>query len=312
MVTGGAGFIGSHLADCLIENGWEVRVIDNLSSGAKENVNRLARLDVVDLKKVSEIVDVDWQVDVVFHLAANPEVRAGRAEPSVTFYDNVVSTFNLLEAMRKGNVKTHVFLSSSTVYGEASVIPTPEDYSSLRPISVYGASKLACEALSAGYAGAYGIRSLILRLANVVGPRSTHGIIPDFVRKLRHNPKRLEVLGDGTQKKSYIHVDDCVDGIQAALKGFLRSDSKYTVLNIGNDDVASSLEIARIVAGEMRLEGVLIEPTGGVDGGRGWPGDVKTMLLSIGKLRALGWAPRYSSSEAVRLAARSLLSLQLG
>jgi len=215
VVTGGAGFIGSHLVDRLSVKTSNVRVIDNLSSGSLENIKMhigkpyltfvKADLKSLDSEWVKEFVDAD----VVYHLAANPEVRVSVTDPKIHFDENVVTTFNVLEACRKGNVRYLVFASSSTVYGDARTIPTPEDHP-LEPISVYGACKLACENLMISYAKLYGIRCLILRYANIIGPRSRHGVIIDFVKKLKNDPRKLEILGDGTQKKSYIHVEDAV------------------------------------------------------------------------------------------------------
>ncbi len=308
LVTGGAGFIGSHLVDALMSRGCEVVVFDNLSSGKLENLERWvgdSRFSFVrgDLVRVGDVEGVVDTCGVVFHLAANPEVRVGSVEPSVHFRENVLATFNLLEALRKnGGVEVFVFTSSSTVYGDAD-IPTRED-AVLKPISVYGASKLACEALVSAYAHSYGFRALIYRLANVVGPRSKHGVIVDFVRKLRENPRELEILGDGTQRKSYLYVTDC---IEALLLGLDRARGVVEVFNVGSRDQVDVLSIARIVAEEIGLGDVDFRITGGVDGGRGWVGDVKDMLLDVSKLKELGWRPRFNSVEAVRLTVKETL-----
>jgi len=310
LVTGGAGFIGSHLVDALMARGNEVVVLDNLSSGALENLakwldNSNFRFVRGDLLKPSDVDDVLDGYDVVFHLAANPEVRVGSVSPNVHFQQNVVATYNLLEALRRrSDVEALVFTSSSTVYGEAET-PTREDYALLKPISVYGASKLACEALICAYAHSYGFRAVIHRLANVVGPRSEHGVIVDFVRKLGENPKRLEILGDGTQKKSYLYVTDCVEALLSGLDGAL---DRVEVFNVGSEDQVDVLTIVRIVAEEMDLADVKFRLTGGVDGGRGWVGDVKNMLLGISKLKKLGWKPKHGSAESIRLTVREMLS----
>ena len=190
LVTGGAGFIGSHLVDRLMIEGYSVKVVDNMSTGSKENIKRWLdhpRFELIqgDLRDKDLVLTAVKDVDIVFHLAANPEVRIGSQKPEEIYENNVTTTYNILEAMRKNNVKQLVFTSSSTVYGDAKIIPTPEDYTPLEPISIYGASKLACEALISGYAHTFKIRSLILRLANIVGTRSKHGVIYDFIRKLR-------------------------------------------------------------------------------------------------------------------------------
>lgn len=306
LVTGGAGFIGSHLVDLLMNCGYEVVVVDNLSQGRIENVLRwmgnprfrFIKGDVADLETMSIAVE---STDAVFHLAANPEVRVG--DPSVHFRHNVYSTYIVLEAMRFKGVRKLVFTSSSTVYGEATIFPTPEDYSPLIPISTYGACKLASESLIIGYSQMFGIDSVILRLANVVGSRSRHGVVVDFIKKLRADPKRLEILGDGEQTKSYIHVSDCVDAI---LKSFENSCEGVQIYNVGSEDWINVKTIARIVVREMGLEDVEMTYRGGLEG-RGWPGDVKKMLLDISRMKKIGWRPRFKSAEAISLAVKELM-----
>ncbi|MBN2334591.1 NAD-dependent epimerase/dehydratase family protein [Candidatus Bathyarchaeota archaeon] len=312
LVTGGAGFIGSHLVDRLMTDGRDVNVIDNLASGSLVNLRKWkghSRLEFVD----GDLLDKDDCLKAVegcsrvFHLAANPEVRANKASPENHFRQNIEATFNLLEAVReRGGVELFAFASTSTVYGEASAIPTPEAYGPMKPISLYGASKLACEALVSAYASMYGFKAALYRLANVVGPRSNHGVIWDFVGKLRKSPDELEVLGDGTQSKSYLYIDDCVDGF---LKGAEAKD-RVSVFNMGSEDRASVLEIAGIVKEEAGCPDAEIHLTGGVDGGRGWRGDVKVMQLDMSALKRLGWTPRYRSEEAVRLTARAVAELR--
>ena len=311
LVTGGAGFIGSHLVDCLMNSGNEVVVLDNLSSGKLENLAKwlddprfkFAKGDMLRPKDIRDAID---GCEVVFHFAANPDVRIGAVDTKVDYEQNITATYNLLEAIRRSSVcRSIIFASSSTVYGEAEVVPTPEDHGPLKPISLYGASKLACESLISGYAHMFGFNSIIVRLANVVGLRSSHGVIYDFIRKLRQNPKKLEVLGDGTQNKSYLYIDDCIEANFIAVKNTYDSVEIY---NIGSDDKVDVLTIAKIVAKEMDLNEVKIYKTGGVDGGRGWKGDVKEMFLDISKLKRLGWKPKYSSAEAVRLAVKDILS----
>jgi UDP-glucose 4-epimerase len=311
LITGGAGFIGSHLVDALMALGWEICVFDNLSTGSLENIRHWLDsphftfikgdlLSPIDLEKLKV-----ERYGIVFHLAANPEVKIGSTDPNIHFQQNIVATHNILELMRKAERKpTLVFASSSTVYGEASRIPTPEDYAPLMPISTYGASKLACEALITAYAYTYGFKAIIYRLANIVGPRSRHGVIFDFVEKLRRSPEQLEILGDGTQTKSYLHVKDCIDAI---LLGLDKSSAQVEIFNVGSEDQVDVKTVAQIVIEEMGLEGVKLVFTGGVDGGRGWKGDVKNMLLDITKLKTLGWKPRLNSRQAVREAAKSLL-----
>ena len=309
LVTGGAGFIGSHVVDYLIGSGKPVRVLDNLVSGSMDNMAQwighplfeFVEADLLDKSKISEAVN---GCDEVYHLAANPEVNAKNASPMDHFRQNIEATFNLLEAVREsGEQRFIAFTSTSTVYGEPMQIPTTEDYGPMVPISLYGASKLSCEGLLSAYASMYGFRAVIFRLANVVGPRSNHGVIYDFIEKLRSNPNELEVLGDGSQSKSYLYVDDCVSGIMSGIK----KGGAVDIFNIGSIDRTNVLTIAETVKEEMGLPDASIRLTGGVDGGRGWKGDVKVMQLDMSKLMQTGWAPRYNSVEAVRLTAKAIL-----
>ncbi|MCD6523575.1 MAG: SDR family NAD(P)-dependent oxidoreductase [Thermococcus sp.] len=311
LVTGGAGFIGSHLVDGLMERGHEVRVLDDLSAGTLNNLRRwldherfeFIKGDMRDAELVKKAVE---GVEVVFHLAANPEVRIGSQSPELLYETNVLITYNLLNAIKDSNVKYLVFTSSSTVYGDAEVIPTPEDYGPLEPISVYGGAKLAAEALISGYAHTFDFRAVIFRLANIIGERSNHGVIYDFINKLKKNPNELEILGDGTQRKSYLHVSDTVEGMLHIFEHFKKSEKTVDFYNLGNDDWITVKEIAEIVSREMGLKPRFVF-TGGVDGGRGWKGDVKFMRLSIEKAKATGWRPRLNSCEAVRRTVRELL-----
>ena len=312
LVTGGAGFIGSHLVDRLMQMGMFVRVVDNLSSGCLENVKGWlsdSRFEFVhgDLKDLGVAEEAVNGVEVVFHLAANPEVRVAEVDPSIHFRENLLTTFNILEAMRKSeSARLVIFFSSSTVYGEPEMFPTTEDYGPLLPISVYGASKLGCESLISSYCYTFGLNVLIFRLANIIGDRSTHGVIVDFINKLRRNSEVLEILGDGNQSKSYLHVKDLIDAIFLVLKCFLDEKKTIEVYNVGSLDKVDVKRIAEIIAEEMGLRNLKFRFTGGVDGGRGWKGDVKTMLLSLDKLLGLGWKPTLNSEEAIRISCREL------
>lgn len=303
-VTGGAGFIGSHLVEKLVELGNSVVIIDNLSSGSLSNLERVREkidLKIADVKDLRTCLDVFKDVEVVYHFAANPEVRVSVTNPKIHFDENVYATFVVAEASRlSNNVRTIVFASSSTVYGDATV-PTPED-SSLRPISVYGASKAAAELILHSYSHLYGIRVVVLRYANIIGPRLKHGVVYDFLMKLSKNPDVLEVLGDGRQRKSYLYIDDAIEATILAAEA---SKAPFEVYNIGNSDWVEVSEIAKIVSKVLGLKPRIVF-TGGTKDGRGWPGDVKFMLLSIDKITSLGWRPKHSSAEAVELAARSL------
>jgi UDP-glucose 4-epimerase len=307
IVTGGAGFIGSHIVDRLLLRGDEVIVIDNLSSGKmdflKEHADnpdlKFIKLDLLDMENLKKTVK---DADAVFHLAANPDVRLGVSDTRVHLEQNIIATYNLLEAMRINKMKNILFTSTSTVYGEATIIPTPENYGPLVPISLYGASKLACEALITSYCSTFDMNSWLFRFANIVGPRGTHGIIIDFINKLRKDPDSLEILGDGKQNKSYIHIYDCVEAILFAMEN---STEMVNIFNIGSDDTINSTRIGEIVVEEMGLQNVEFKYTGG---SRGWKGDVPKMLLSIDKIRSLGWKPVYNSEKSVRDTTRSLLN----
>ena len=314
LVTGGAGFIGSHLVEALLSEGDDVIVLDNLSSGSLDNLRvssgkssfKFVRGDLKDFGGWNEALD---GVKLVYHFAANPEVNVGATNPALHYQENLFATFMLLEALRKSrSAKNIVFASTSTVYGEASTLPTPESYGPLLPISTYGASKLGCEALLSSYSYTHGMRALILRLGNCVGSRTRHGVIVDFIRKLKSDARALEILGDGTQEKSYIHVEDFLDATRFMKDRFLSSERPVDVYNLSSADQITVKRIAEIVAQQMGLRAVKMRFTGGVDGGRGWLGDVKQMHLSIEKLGKLGWTPKLNSEAAVSRAAKELLT----
>ncbi|KAF5423177.1 MAG: UDP-glucose 4-epimerase [Candidatus Methanomarinus sp.] len=313
LVTGGAGFIGSHMVDSLIQQN-KVTVFDNLSSGTLEflkhhqnNDNFLFIED--DLMNPKAILAALNGIDVVFHLAANPDVKLGSQDTRVHLEQNVLATYNLLEAMRQTNTKYIIFTSTSTVYGEALIMPTPEDYGPMVPISLYGASKLACEALISSYCHTFDMTSWLYRFANIVGQRGTHGVVIDFINKLRVDPFSLEILGSGKQKKSYLDVIDCVD---AMVYGMEYSDKQVNIFNIGSKDSIDVIDIADIVTERMGYKDVEYRFTGGVDGGAGWKGDVKFMLLSIDKIKKLGWNPAHNSHQSIKMAVDSLLKAQQG
>jgi len=215
----------------------------------------------------------------------------------VDLEQNTIATYNMLECARRADVKSFVFSSTSTIYGRAKVIPTPEDYGPCLPISLYGASKLACEGLVSAYAELYGIKAWIYRFANIVGHRSTHGILFDLVQKLNTSRKVLEVLGDGKQKKSYLLVEECVDGM---IYGFKHAKDTVNYFNLGAADQTAVKRIVEILIEETRLRNVKVKYTGGESG---WKGDVPVFLLSNKKMAKLGWKPKHNSEEAVREAA---------
>ena len=311
IVTGGAGFIGSHLVDTLMKMGNEVTVIDNLSSGKMEFLAQHEgktgfAFEKIDLLNKDALPPILEGKDCVFHLAANPDVRKGSKDTYVHLEQNIITTHNLLEAMRISKVSTIYFTSTSTVYGETVVVPTPESFGPLEPISLYGASKLACEALISAYCHNFEMESVCFRFANVIGSRSTHGVIYDFIHKLKADPKTLEILGtDPGTRKSYVHLTDTISGIIHACESH---SFRVEFLNIGSEDLADVRTIAETVCSEMNLSDVNFVFTGGVDGGRGWKGDVKLMHLSIDLMKKTGWSPKLTSAEAIADTARSIIS----
>ena len=275
-------------------------------AGRMANIERnLSKIEFVQ----ADLLDDGWQscfagAERVYHIAADPDVRGSARKSYEVFENNVTSTVRVLEAMKKYEVKQIVFTSTSTVYGEASVIPTPETYSPMIPISIYGASKLACEAMISSYAATYGWNAWVYRFANIVGARSTHGIIYDFVQKLRENPKELEILGDGTQSKSYLAVENCVKAMIFAPE---ISHETFNFFNIGSEDWVNVKRIAELIVEEMGLKNVKFNFTGG---DRGWVGDVPLMRLGIDKMKSFGWKPEITSEESVRRAIRATLATE--
>ncbi len=294
VVTGGAGFIGSRLAEKLQES-HEVTVLDNLSSGTEENISEDMEMVEADIKH-DNLEEAFQDADAVFHFAANPKVNTFPENRQKDFDENLKGTKNVLEACEEAGVEELVFASSSVVYGEETEIPTPED-ANLDPISMYGATKAGGEHMCQVYQQIFDINLTVVRLANIVGGRNRKGVIYDFIHKLQENPERLEILGNGKQRKSYLHIEDTVDGILAAW----RSDK--TVFNVGSRDSIDVDGIADVIADEMGLNPVY-EYTGGE---KGWDGDVPEMRLEIEKLVSTGWEPRHNSKESVRKTTRELL-----
>ncbi|TAK22531.1 MAG: NAD-dependent epimerase/dehydratase family protein, partial [Nitrosarchaeum sp.] len=293
LVTGGAGFIGSHIVDKLVSDQVDVIALDNLSTGKLSNLSesndkKNFRFVKEDLNNHDGVKKTLENIETVFHMAADPEVRTGFENPESSYKENIRNTFYLLEQIRKSNVKRIVFASTSAVYGDASILPTPENYGPLLPISAYGASKLACEAYVSSYCNNHGIQGIIIRPANVIGFRGRHGVTWDFVNQLKKDNSQLTVLGDGTQTKSYIHISDGVSGILTCLT---KSKNKVEVFNLGSEDRVEVMAIAKIVCKNMNLEKTKIITTGGVSDGRGWIGDIKYAHLDISKLKSLGWKP---------------------
>jgi len=299
-VVGGAGFIGSHLVTRLLEAEETalVRVFDNLSSGSRERLEHVRddrRLELVeaDVKDLDAIVDAAAGTDVCFHFAANPDIAAAVERPDIDFWDGTFLANNVLEAVRRQGVARLVYASGSGVYGELGDVEATEDHGPLHPISTYGASKLGCEAMISAYCHMFGLHATVFRFANVVGPRQTHGVTYDFVRKLLRDPSHLEILGDGGQSKSYIHVEDVVSAMLTVTE---RGIPGFTVFNVATDEYVTVREIADLAVQALELDDVEYRFTGG---DRGWKGDVPVVRFSSKRIRSLGWSNRLGTAEAL-------------
>ena len=302
IVTGGTGFIGSHLVDRLLCEDNVVTVVDNLSCGCLENLahhygNSSLTIEKVDIKDGARLNRIFDGHDVVFHLAAHANIRSSLTDHRVDLENNLIGSLNVLDAMVKNKIQNLVFASSSAVYGDAKVRPTPEDYSPLQT-SLYGASKMACEAYAEAFAEFAPIKFWSFRFANVVGERCRRGVVWDFVHKLISNPYELEILGDGKQSKEYLYVKDCVDGM---LLGYERTSNKVNLFNLGLEKQTLVDEVADIVIDEINLSNVKRRYTGG---SRGWIGDNPIVELSMDKLKSIGWKPKCSPEEALRRPAK--------
>ena len=300
IVTGGAGFIGSHLVDRLVKRDEHVVVLDNFSSGELEFLyESIEEITLIDIDLLKDNFDDYLKgAKIVYHLAANPEVQLGITKPEVMQEQNVDVTERVLKAMKRTGCDRIVFTSTSTVYGDAKKIPTPEN-AALKPISAYGSSKLDAEKLIETYCKEEGFRGVSYRFANCVGPRSNHGVTYDFVHKLKAESAVLEILGDGTQHKSYFHVEDCISAVLAKNPGELCGKGEFVALNVGSKDAIDVVTLANQVCKAMKLKDVGYKFTGGVDGGRGWKGDVKKMRLDIKAMKSHGWSPNYTSRKAI-------------
>ncbi len=289
IVTGGAGFIGGHLVDYLVSRRSDVIAIDDLSGGSY--INSKSKFVKLDLRRPANMNTPKGSG--IFHFAANPSVRDSMTNPTEHFDRDVKTTVNVMESARKADSEFVVFLSTSAVYGEAKRLPTSES-DPVNPISNYAEFKLLAESIICFYSRNYGIKAASLRLANVVGGRSDHGVVYDFVKKLRHSQETLEILGDGSQSKSYMYIDDAIRAIMTAAS---KMPDSYSMFNVGSTDRISVKEIAQIVAGKMGISPKYIYKDWGR--GRGWSGDVKHMQLDASRIRKLGWRPKFSSSQAV-------------
>ncbi|MBV8630618.1 MAG: NAD-dependent epimerase/dehydratase family protein [Silvibacterium sp.] len=309
-IAGGAGFIGSHFIDRFLEfdRVRKVTVFDNFSSGREWHYeHHLARgdtrLEIIrgEATELDALTDAIRGHDMVIHLASNPDIARAATEPTIDFHQGTVLTHNIIEAMRRAGVVHLVYASGSGIYGDAGDTVLAEDHGPLLPVSTYGASKLAGEALIASYCAMFGLQAWAFRFGNVVGARQTHGVGFDFVRRLRCDPKRLRILGDGQQSKTYVHVSDVIN---AVLTACARTSSPFAAFNVGTGDAITVTEIAEIAADCLRLSKPVLEYTGG---DRGWKGDVPIVRLDTAKLRSLGWRPKFSSRQAIHRSLKELI-----
>ncbi|HKQ21407.1 MAG TPA: GDP-mannose 4,6-dehydratase [Nitrososphaeraceae archaeon] len=312
LVTGGAGFIGSSLIATLLQSNDNHNIIayDNLSSGKLENITNwrsksnfdFIEADMLDDRSLEKAVN---NCTIVFHLAANSDVAVGEKNTKIDFEQNVISTYNLLEAMRKSQeCKRVIFASTSAIYGESHKIPISENYSPLKPISLYGSSKLACESLISGYCHMFNIAGTIARLANITGSTSQQGVIYDFISKLLSDPNHLDILGNGEQNKSYLHISDCIDAMVTLFE--TQEKEIPAIFNVGSDDKITVSGIADMLIQELGLRNV---ERNYIDNhnGRGWTGDIKEFLLDSSKIKNLGWNPKYNSKDAIIQTVRDFL-----
>jgi UDP-glucose 4-epimerase len=307
-VTGAAGFIGSNLVDRLLAEGHEVAGFDNFSTGREGHLEGAMssprfRLHCGDLLDTEALARAMEGCEQVFHLAANADVRFGLEHPRRDLEQNTLATSNVLEAMRRCGVGRIAFSSTGSVYGEAAVIPTPEDAPFPVQTSLYGASKLAAEGLLAAYAEGFGFECHIFRFVSILGERYTHGHVVDFYRQLREHPGELRVLGDGTQRKSYLYVGDCID---AMLRALAEARGKVNILNLGTDEYCQVNDSIRWICEHLGLAPRI--SYGGGD--RGWAGDNPFILLDCSRIRGLGWKPKLGIREAILRTVRYLESAE--
>lgn len=300
LLAGGAGFIGSHLADALLKEGNQVVCIDDFFIGTKKNIEHLLdnpnftfyEQNLCELERLDNVFAKE-EFEYVYHLAANSDIQASANSPIIEYHNTYTTTFNLLECMRKYNVKKFFFASTSAVYGEKMGECVAEDTAELRPISYYGSCKLGSEALISAYSYMNNMKALIFRFPNVIGPRLTHGVIYDFIKRLQEDPTQLRILGDGTQSKPYIYVLDLVDAIMR-FKDV--KEEGITLYNVGVTTQTSVTQIADIVCEKMGLTGIPYNYTGGRGG---WKGDVPKFQYDLSKIHETGWKATYSSNGAV-------------
>ncbi|HTM25669.1 MAG TPA: NAD-dependent epimerase/dehydratase family protein [Vicinamibacterales bacterium] len=297
-MTGGAGFIGSNLVDRLLQLGHDVVAYDNLSTGQRaflDAATRSARFELIegDTLDPPRLAEAMSGAEIVFHLAANADVRSGTAQPRRDLDQNTIATFNVLEAMRANGVRRIVFSSTGSIYGDATIFPTPEDAPFPMQTSLYGASKLAGEALIQAYGEGFGIEGLIFRFVSILGERYSHGHVFDFYKSLRGNPGELRVLGDGRQRKSYLYVEDCIDAILTVVEK--ASGGKVQVFNLGADEYCEVNDSIGWITAHLGLA-----PRLSFSGGdRGWIGDSPFIFLDTSRVRALGWKPTLTIRQGI-------------
>jgi UDP-glucose 4-epimerase len=310
LVTGGAGFIGSHLCDTLVARGDEVWCVDNFHLGREANIRHLQQCDRFHFQKLDVLhrEELDrlfaaGRFEAVFHMAANSDISLGNADHSLDLRLTFQTTVEVLEAMARHNVDRLFFASTSAVFGDTRQVLC-ETSSPMQPVSLYGAAKLASEAYISVFAHSFGVRARVLRFPNVIGERSTHGALYDFITRLRQDPSRLRVLGNGKQTKPYLYVKDLVHAIMTVWD---QATEPLAVYHVAGEGLTSVRQIVEIVVDEMGLAGIPIEYTGG---DRGWVGDVPYFQYDSSKIRALGFQPTYDSTQAVRVAVRRMLGKQ--
>ena len=310
-ITGGAGFIGSHVVDILIPQGYEVAVFDNLSNGKREFIEqhfseshfKFIKGDILDINQLTTAIK---GYDLVWHFAANTDIIGGYKQPRRDLMDCVVGTFNVLEAMRITGIQPIIFSSTGAVYGElCRDISASESAGPLLPVSNYAAGKIGSEAFISAYCHLYGLRGWMFRFGNVVGARMTHGVIVDFINKLQSNPMELLIFGDGQQEKNYFLVEECIDGMAFGYNNIPLSENKpCDIFNLGTDSVSRVIDIAGIIKEEMGVPNAEIEIEGTK---QAWPGDQPKVHISIDRMREYGWNAKMTSDQAVRVAVQRML-----
>jgi UDP-glucose 4-epimerase len=310
-VTGGAGFIGSHVVDLLVSAGCQVTVFDDLSLSSDHYIAEYVRSGKItfiqkNLLDLDAVIEAMKGHDIVWHLAANTDIPSGFTKHRIDLDNDVIVTWNVLEAMVKTGVKQMLFSSTGAVYGESIEGAFKESSGPLIPVSLYGAGKIASEAFISAYCGLFGLEVWMFRFGNVIGGRTTHGIIFDFIAKLKKSPTELEVLGTGKGEKNYFLAEDCIQGMLFTHHR-LNKGPFPVLVNLGTDSTSKIMDIAKIIIEEMCLEGVKFRYTGTP---RGWPGDQPVVLLDTTKIHELGWWCKRTSDDAVRIATRRVLGTE--